>query len=73
MNFTIDKCTVMHGLNNVHHNYAMVNQPRIATDKQHNLGITKTKDLKWQKQTEKSCKIAKKGLGYIACNFNYKA
>ena len=37
-----------------------------------NLGIIVTKDLKWQKQTEKSCKTANRVLGFIARNFRYK-
>ena len=31
-----------------------------------------TKDLKWQKQTEKSCKTANRVLGFIARNSRYK-
>ena len=35
-------------------------------------GIIITKDLKWQKQTEKSCKTANRVLEFIARNFIYK-
>ena len=40
---------------------------------QADLGITITRDLKWQKQTEKSCKTVNRLLGFIAQNFNYKS
>ena len=74
MNFNVDKCTVMHiGHNNIQHNYTMTNQQLIATEEQRDLGITITKDLKWQKQTKKSCKTANRALGFIAHNFNYKS
>ena len=46
------------GHNNIQHNYTMVNQQLIATEEQRNLVITIAKDLKWQEQTEKSCKTA---------------
>ena len=36
-----------------------------------NFGII-TKDLNWQKQTEKSCKTANRVLGCIAPNFRYR-
>ena len=48
----------------------MANQQLIATEEQNDLGITITGDLKWQKQTEKSCKTANRVLGFIARNFN---
>ena len=74
MNFNIDKCAVMHiGYNNIQDNYTMVNQQLIATEEQRDLGITKARDLKWQKQTEKSCKTANRVLAFIARNFNYKS
>ena len=73
MNFNIDKCAVMHiGHNNIQHNYTMEIQELIATDEQRYLGITITRYLKWQKQTEKSCKTANRVLGFIICKFNYK-
>ena len=46
------------GRNNIQHNYLMANKQLIATEEQQDLGITITKDLKWQKQTEKSCTTA---------------
>ena len=39
---------------------------------QWDLGIIITKDLKWQKQTEKSCRTANRVLGFIARNFRCK-
>ena len=36
------------------------------------LGIIITKDLKWQKQTEKRCRTANRVLGFIAHNCRYK-
>ena len=47
-------------------------QQLIATDEQRDLGITITRYLKWQKQTEKSCKTANRVLEFITCKFNYK-
>ena len=64
------------GHNNIQHNYTIANQQQfnllIATEEQRDLGITITRDIKWQKQTEKSCKTANRVLGFIARNFNYK-
>ena len=60
------------GHNNMKRIYNMSNQQLPTTDQQWDLGIIITKDLKWQKQTEKSCKIANRVLGFIARNFRYK-
>ena len=69
MSFNVDKCSVMHiGHNNMHSNYNMSNQQLPTTDQQRDLGIT-TKDLKWLKQTEISCKTVNRVLGFIARNF----
>ena len=74
MNFSIDRCAVMQiGHNNTQHTYTMSNQQLIATELQRDLEITITRDVKWQKQTEKSCKTANRVLGFIALNFNYKS
>ena len=55
MSFNVDKCSVMHiGHNNMKKPYNMSNQQLPTTDQQRDLGIIITKDLKWQKQTEKS-------------------
>ena len=51
----------------------MAKQQLIPTEEQRDLEITETNDLKWQKQTEKSCKTADRVLGSIARNFNYKS
>ena len=65
-------CSAMHiGHNNVQANYNLPNQQLPTTDQQQNLGIN-TKDLQWQKQTEKSYKIANRVVGYIVGNFRYK-
>ena len=73
MSFNIDKCSVMHiGHNNMQCNYNMSNQQLLTTDQQWDLVIIITKDLKWQKQTEESCKMANKVLGFIARKFRYK-
>ena len=73
MNFHVDKCYVLHiGHNNIQGNYNMSNQQLPTTDQQRDLGIIITNDLKWQKQTEKSCKTANRVLGFIARNFRYK-
>ena len=73
MNFNVDKCSVMHiGRNNMQGNYNMYNQQLPTTDQQRDLGISITKDLKWQKETEKSYKMANRVLGFIARNCRYK-
>ena len=70
MSFNVDKCFVMHiGHNNMKSNYNMSNQLLLKTDQQRDLVIIIAKDLKWQKQTEKSCKTANRVLGFIARNF----
>ena len=56
----------MQGISNI------FNQQLPTTDQQQDLGIIFTKDLKWQKQTEKSCETANRALGFIARNFRYK-
>ena len=61
------------GHNNIRHNYTMANQQLIATEEQCDLGITITRDFRWQKQTEKRCKTANRVLRFIARNFNYKS
>ena len=50
----------------------MSNQQLPTTDQQLDLRIIITKDLKWQKQTEKSYKTANRVLGFISRNFRYK-
>ena len=70
MSFNVYKCSVMHiGLNNMQSNCNMSNQQLPTTDQQRDLGIFITKDLKWQKQTEKICNTANRELGFIARNF----
>ena len=58
MNFNIDKCAVVHIGNNNTAKPHNGNQQTIATEEQCHVGITITKDLKWQKHTEKSCKTS---------------
>ena len=73
MSFNVDNCSVMHiGHNNMHSNYNMSNQQLPSTDQKRDLRIIITKDLKFQKQTLKGCKTAKRVLGFIARNFRYK-
>ena len=60
------------GHNSMQGNYNMSNQQLPTTDQQRDLGIIITKDFKWQKQTEKSCKTANRVLWFIARNFRYK-
>ena len=70
-NFNVDKSVVMHiGALRTFQYVTMANQQLIAIEEQRDLGITITKNLKWQKQTEKSCKTANRILGFIASNFN---
>ena len=45
---------------------------QLVTDQQRDLGIIIQKDLKWQKQTEKSCKTANSVSGFIASIFRNK-
>ena len=72
MSFNVDKCSVMHIGHNMKNNYNMSNQQLPTTDQQRDLGIIITTDLKWQNQTEKSCKAANRVLRFIARNFRYK-
>ena len=73
MSFNVDKCSVVHiGHNNMQSNYNMSNQQLPRTDQQQDLEIIITKDLKWQKETKKSCKTANRVLLFIARNFRYK-
>ena len=72
MSFNVDKCSVIHiGHTNMQNNYNMSNQQLPITDQQRDLGIIISKDLKLQKQTEKSCKTANIVLWFIASNFRY--
>ena len=71
MSFNVDKCSVMHIGHNMQSNYNMSNQQLPTIDQQRDLGIIITKDIKWQKQTEKSCKTAYRVLGFIARNCRY--
>ena len=50
----------------------MSNKQFPTTDQQRDRGIIITKDLKCQKQIEKSWKTANRVLGFIPCNFGYK-
>ena len=73
MSFTVEKCSVMHiGHNNMQSNYSMSNQQLLTTYQQRDLGIIITKDLKWQKQMEKSCKTDNRIQRFITRNFRYK-
>ena len=64
MSFNVDKCSVVHiGHNNMQSNYNMSNQHLPTTDQQQDLAIIIIKDLKWQKQTEKSCKNGQQSTG----------
>ena len=73
MTFNVHKSSVMHiGHNNMQINYNMSNQQLPTTDQQRDQLIIITKDLKWQTQTEKSCKTANTVMGFIARNFRYK-
>ena len=57
MSFNVEKCSVMHiGHNNMQSNYNISNQQLPTIDQQPDLEIIITKDLKWQKQTEKAAK-----------------
>ena len=63
------------GHNNIKYNYTKAYQQQllIATEEQRDLGITITRDLKLQKQTEKIYKTANRLLGFIARNFTCKS
>ena len=61
------------GHNNMQSNYNMSNQELPTTDQQRDLRIIITKDLKWQKQTGKSCKTANRVLEFITRHFRYKS
>ena len=66
MSFNVDKCSVMYiEHNTMQSNCNVSNHQLPTTDQQRDLGIIITKDLKWQKQTEKSCKTANRVLGSL--------
>ena len=62
--FDIDKCSVMHiEHNNTQGNYNMSNQQFPRTEQHLDIGIINTKDIKFQKQTEKIYKTEKEYCG----------
>ena len=74
MQFNPDKCTVIHfGCHNPNNEYQIEGKTLKSVTQQRDLGIIINKDLKWEKQVEKSCKKANRVLGYISRNFRYKS
>ena len=51
MSFNVDKCQI-NVINNMQSNYNMSNQQLPTTDQPQDLGISITKELEWQKQTD---------------------
>ncbi|KAF2361426.1 Reverse transcriptase domain, partial [Trinorchestia longiramus] len=67
MSFNIEKCSVMHvGANNRYFQHTMYNIPIETVQQQRDLGVIVTKNLKHDKQVEKSVKNASRILGFIA-------
>ena len=67
-------CSVMHiGHNNCKApTSCLINMQLPSIYIQRDLGIAITKDLKWKKETEKSCRMMNRVLGLITPNFRYK-
>ena len=73
MEFNVDKCKVMHiGKNNVRFDYTMFNNSLIETNKEKDLGIIISSDLKVSEQCITACNKANKILGLISRNLDYK-
>src|SRR5215469_955813 len=74
MNFNASKCKIIHcGSRNEGHNYFIEGSVLQATSEEKDLGVTVDKTLKFLKQCAEAVKKAKKMLGYIARNFEYKS
>ena len=73
MPFNVNKCTVMHiGKKNDKFNYKMFDNELSKTEKQKDLGIIITPDLKAAAQVTTACNKANRILGLISRNFSYK-
>ena len=70
MPFNVAKCTVMHmGCHNANFNYIMAGNDFSTVDKQRDLGVLISRDLKWNAQVNESYKIENRNLGFISRNF----
>ena len=73
MAFNIPKCKVMHlGHNNPKFSYTMVGQPMVVTDKERDIGVTVSKNLRPGPQCEKVARVAKAVLKQIKSTFHYR-
>ena len=74
MNFNLDKCHVLHvGNENPHANYTMNNVQLINVDREKDLGVIISKDLKPSEQCTEIVKIANKLVGFIGRTFTFKS
>ena len=74
MSFNVSKCAVLHiGHNNPCHRYSMNGEIVGAVNRQRDLGILVSKDLKWEHQVNASYAKANRMLGLISRNFTYRS
>ena len=74
MKFNIEKCKVLHiGSNNVQANYTMNNVPLSSAEKEKDLGVIVTKDLKPSQHCTQTVKTANKLVGFIGRTFEFKS
>ena len=74
MKFNIEKCKVLHiGSNNVQARYVMTNMPLSSVEKEKDLGVVVSKDLKPSQHCTETVKTANKLVGFIGRTFEFKS
>ena len=74
MKFNIEKCKVLHiGSNNVQARYVMNNMPLSSTEKEKDLGVVVSNDLKPSTHCTEAVKTANKLIGFIGRTFDFKS
>ena len=74
INFNLDKCHVLHiGNNNPHKSYVMNDFQLTSVDKEKDLGVIISKDLKPNNQIIEVVKTANKLVGFIGRTFSFKS
>ena len=74
MKFNVEKCKVLHiGNNNVQAKYSMKNVPLASTEKEVDLGVVVSKDLKPSQHCTETVKMANKLVGFIGRTFEFKS
>ena len=73
MPFNVEKCKVMHiGHNNLNANYELLGHNIESVDREKDLGVLISKDLKFSQQCIEAERKAQKLLGYIKRRFSYR-